>query len=268
MATMNPVDANSFHQALASEGTLVKQHEQTLREVMENLQNLVSTRHELVTRQTKYPFISHSQPEDTNPSPANPLLNPFLALQLPSPKNPNFQNQGSTVWPTIPQSSVQCSKSSFWLRSEWAGKGKIALYNETNIPDALISWVTLVAQSDISLGLFDLLLEASMLDGSLLACVIHRKEPIHLVSSGIHYEKMQFYLFTSPKSPLVLCLPWLRCYNTHIDWSMSRIISWSNFCHSLCLQSTKPSIEVSFIWTQAPRDVVCPLEHHDRQSFH
>lgn len=88
------------------------------------------------------------------------------------------------------------------------------------------------------------------LDGQLLARVSHRTVPVSLVVSGNHHETISLYIVSSPSSPLVLGLPWLKIHNPHIDWSTLSITNWSLFCHSHCLHSAIP--------TTAPTTSVSP----------
>ena len=56
-----------------------------------------------------------------------------------------------------------------------------------------------------------------------------------LILSGNHHETITFHVIRD--IPLVLGHPWFVRHNPHIEWSAERIIGWSNFCHSVRLQS-------------------------------
>jgi len=122
-----------------------------------------------------------------------------------------------------------------------------------------------VSQAGITTEPLDPPVRVCALDGKSLALVTHRTEPLSLILSGNHRELIQFFVFSAPKTPLVLGHPWLKQHNPHIDWTTSRIIEWSSFCHSSCLQSALPPIEVS---VASPRSAVLdlslvPTEYHD-----
>ena len=66
-----------------------------------------------------------------------------------------------------------------------------------------------------------------------------------MIISGNHREHLQLYVISSPSSPVVLGLPWLRLHNPHIDWCSSAVSSWSAFCHSHCLHSAATTVKPS-----------------------
>ena len=107
-------------------------------------------------------------------------------------------------------------------------------------------------------------LTANALDGRLLARVTHQTAPVSLILSGNHRELIQFKIISSPQTPLVLGSPWLKKHNPHIDWSAGTIISWSQFCHSSCLQSALPPAEVTVASDPEPVDLSSiPANYHD-----
>ena len=52
----------------------------------------------------------------------------------------------------------------------------------------------------------------------ILAHVAHHTEPLHLLLSSKHFEHIQFNVISSPHSPVVQGLQWLKLHNSHIDW--------------------------------------------------
>ena len=104
----------------------------------------------------------------------------------------------------------------------------------------------------------------SALNGKALPVISHQTEPIEVVVSGNHREKLSFYVFPSPQSPLVLGYPWLSLHNPHLDWSNGRVESWSPYCLSTCLQSAVPPTSSSAMKeVKAPDISNVPPEYHD-----
>ncbi len=54
------------------------------------------------------------------------------------------------------------------------------------------------------------------LDGRQLARIAHQTEPISLTLSGNHHELIEPYVISSPMSPVVLGLPWLKTHNPQL----------------------------------------------------
>lgn len=46
-----------------------------------------------------------------------------------------------------------------------------------------------------------------------------------LTISGNHQEHLTFLVISSPSSPLVLGLPWLKLHNQHIDWVAFSVVT-------------------------------------------
>lgn len=61
-----------------------------------------------------------------------------------------------------------------------------------------------------------------------------------LTLSGNHHEPFQPLVLSSPLSPVVLGLPWLKLHNPDFDWSTSSVSSWSEHRHARCLRSAVP----------------------------
>lgn len=73
------------------------------------------------------------------------------------------------------------------------------------------------------------------IDDSPLETGTHKTENIALTISGnhqVHFMVISFMVISSPASPVVLGIPWLKKHNLDIDWVNCSIVSWSTFCHS------------------------------------
>ncbi len=122
----------------------------------------------------------------------------------------------------------------------------------------------LVEQLGVSLEPLEVPKNANALDGRLIATVTHRTAPVTLIISGNHREQIQPCVIPSPTSPLVLGLPWLKIHNPNIDWQTSKIVSWSTYCHTHCLQSAVPTVETpSSASFKSPDLSSVPLEYHE-----
>lgn len=80
------------------------------------------------------------------------------------------------------------------------------------------------------------------LNGRLLARATHKTEPLTLLISGNHCERIQLYLIPSAASPAILGSPWLATHNRQINWVSGTITAWSVACHSCCLHSALPPV--------------------------
>lgn len=70
----------------------------------------------------------------------------------------------------------------------------------------------------IPLELLDNAKPVSVIDDSSLETVTHKTETLTLTISGNHHERIRFLVISSPSSPVVLGVPWLKLHNPHIDW--------------------------------------------------
>uniref|UniRef100_A0A8C5N9Y2 Gypsy retrotransposon integrase-like protein 1 n=1 Tax=Gouania willdenowi TaxID=441366 RepID=A0A8C5N9Y2_GOUWI len=123
---------------------------------------------------------------------------------------------------------------------------------------------SVVRQMAISTKPLDSPIDAKALNGKLLARITHQTRPVTLRLSGNHAEKIPLHIIDCPQTPLVLGIPWLRQHNPQIDWTAGKIISWSNFCHSHCLQSALvPAFTVPQTRPEPPDLSLVPEEYHD-----
>lgn len=83
---------------------------------------------------------------------------------------------------------------------------------------------------------------ARALGGHLLGSVSHITEPVGMVLSSNHQERVQFHLLLSPSQPLILGHPWLRHHNPNIDWRTGEVREWGVECHQRCLLAATPSL--------------------------
>lgn len=72
-----------------------------------------------------------------------------------------------------------------------------------------------------------------------MATVTHKTEQLSLILSGNHRETIQFHVFSSPSTPLILGYPWLCKNYPNIDWAQLRILNWST---TNIMYITKPKL--------------------------
>lgn len=77
--------------------------------------------------------------------------------------------------------------------------------------------------------------------------ITHVSEPLVLSLSSNHMERICFFAFKAPLTPLVLGHPWLALHNPQIDWEKGRITGWGINCHRNCLLAVTPSVPPSKI---------------------
>ena len=126
--------------------------------------------------------------------------------------------------------------------------------------------INLAHQANLELELLETPLVANALDGRLLANVTHRTVPLTLMLSGNHKEQLSFHIISSPHSPLILGYPWLQRHNPHFDWARGNVLSWSPFCHAMCLQSALPPAGAANLPPESPDLSDVPIEYHDLQE--
>lgn len=125
---------------------------------------------------------------------------------------------------------------------------------ERNPVDALLS----DGQSHIVLVLIDSGADSNFIDSGLVAQldllqvphqtgmpliqITHVTFPVNLVLSGGHQEELVLYILDTPQAPLVLRHPWLSKHNLWIDWVGNKVLGWSPFCLSHCLNDIQVPI--------------------------
>ena len=66
-------------------------------------------------------------------------------------------------------------------------------------------------------------IEATTLNGELLARLTERTGPVNMLISGNHSDVISFFILHSPHAPLVLGYPWLQEHNPAIDWATGKV---------------------------------------------
>lgn len=94
---------------------------------------------------------------------------------------------------------------------------------------------------------------ARALQGHLLGSVSNVTEPVKIVLSGNHQERIRFHLLPSPGQPLILDHPWLRQHNPNIDWHIGEVRVWGVESHQSCLLAATPSTHLG--------TPICPPDH-------
>ena len=156
--------------------------------------------------------------------PGSPVIRGTLASQTTSGPNPTTR--------IILPASLQWSRELLHLH----------MFVDSGADDSFID-SSIVEKSQIPLEILYAPKTVNALDGRHLATVTHCTTPLSLIISGNHWQHLQLYVISSPSSPVVLGLPWLRLHNPRIDWCSSAISSWSAFCHSLCLRSAATTVK-------------------------
>lgn len=122
---------------------------------------------------------------------------------------------------------------------------------------------TFAQQSGLQTVPLECPLVANALDGRHLAKITQETKPVELIISGNHHEKVSFKLISSPHSPIILGLPWLKLHNPHLDWSSCSVLSWSVQCHSSCLFSAVSPTEPLTCFPDPPDLSLVPAAYHD-----
>lgn len=119
----------------------------------------------------------------------------------------------------------------------------------------------LASQAGLVIEPFAFPLNATALDGRLLAQVTHQYSPLQLIHSGNHCEQICFRLTSSPHAPIILGQPWLKLHNPITTGPPARLPAGALFC----LQSAPPPTEGTIVTAvPEPPDLdTIPPEHHD-----
>ncbi|KAK3510712.1 hypothetical protein QTP70_015989, partial [Hemibagrus guttatus] len=64
----------------------------------------------------------------------------------------------------------------------------------------------------------------------------HQTELLDFQVGLFHYERLAFYVTSSPANPVILGFPWLRRHDPHISWRSGELVRWSTTCLRGCLQ--------------------------------
>ncbi|KAK3548954.1 hypothetical protein QTP70_021664 [Hemibagrus guttatus] len=64
----------------------------------------------------------------------------------------------------------------------------------------------------------------------------HQTEPLDFQVGLFHYERLAFYVTSSPANPVILGFPWLRRHDPHISWRSGELVRWSTTCLRGCLR--------------------------------
>ncbi|KAK3524810.1 hypothetical protein QTP86_007606 [Hemibagrus guttatus] len=64
----------------------------------------------------------------------------------------------------------------------------------------------------------------------------HQTELLDFQVGLFHYERLAFYVTSSPANPVILGFPWLRRHGPHISWRSGELVRWSITCQRGCLR--------------------------------
>ncbi|KAK3559412.1 hypothetical protein QTP86_013362 [Hemibagrus guttatus] len=64
----------------------------------------------------------------------------------------------------------------------------------------------------------------------------HQTELLDFQVGLFHYERLAFYVTSSPANPMILGFPWLRHHDPHISWQSGELVRWSTTCLKGCLR--------------------------------
>ncbi|KAK3518313.1 hypothetical protein QTP86_003673, partial [Hemibagrus guttatus] len=64
----------------------------------------------------------------------------------------------------------------------------------------------------------------------------HQTELLDFQVGLFHYERLAFYVTSSPANPVILGFPWLRRHDPHISWRSGELVRWSIMCLRGCLR--------------------------------
>uniref|UniRef100_A0A803JZ19 CCHC-type domain-containing protein n=1 Tax=Xenopus tropicalis TaxID=8364 RepID=A0A803JZ19_XENTR len=92
--------------------------------------------------------------------------------------------------------------------------------------------------------------------------ILLESTPLSLTLNKIHHEHLSFDIVSSPLSPVIIGLPWLRRHNPVINWDSGCITFSSKFCSSHCL-SASPTKSVEICSIASNEFPGLPLEYND-----
>ncbi|KAK3544289.1 hypothetical protein QTP86_009141 [Hemibagrus guttatus] len=64
----------------------------------------------------------------------------------------------------------------------------------------------------------------------------HQTELLEFQVGLFHYERLAFYVTSSPANPMIVGFPWLRRHDPHISWWSGELVRWSATCLRGCLR--------------------------------
>ncbi|KAK3529848.1 hypothetical protein QTP86_007258 [Hemibagrus guttatus] len=64
----------------------------------------------------------------------------------------------------------------------------------------------------------------------------HQTELLEFQVGLFHYERLAFYVISSPANPVILGFPWLRRHDPYISWRSGELVCWSTTCLRGCLR--------------------------------
>uniref|UniRef100_A0A8C9XZN5 Retrotransposon gag domain-containing protein n=1 Tax=Sander lucioperca TaxID=283035 RepID=A0A8C9XZN5_SANLU len=176
--------------------------------------------------------------------PGSLSLGGLLASQFQSPNNP--------VRPLVPATLMNNNQTL-----------EINILIDSGADDSFMD-ADLVEQLGLSKEQLPEAIEATTLNGRLLARITMRTEPVKMLLSGNHSELISFFILPSPRAPLVLGYPWLKEHNPTIDWVTGKVNSWSIDCHANCLKTAYSHSVPSLASDSASPDLsLVPETYHD-----
>ncbi|KAK3532216.1 hypothetical protein QTP86_009486 [Hemibagrus guttatus] len=95
----------------------------------------------------------------------------------------------------------------------------------------------------------------------------HQTELLEFQVGLFHYERLTFYVTSSPANPVILGFPWLRRHDPHISWWSGELVRWSTTCLSGCLRDP---VSRPYRTSQVERSLEAAGGHLPRQytDFH
>uniref|UniRef100_A0A8C6NRN6 CCHC-type domain-containing protein n=1 Tax=Nothobranchius furzeri TaxID=105023 RepID=A0A8C6NRN6_NOTFU len=107
-------------------------------------------------------------------------------------------------------------------------------------------------------------LAVAALDGRRLTTITHRTVPVKLRVSGNHVEEIEFFVFPSLQTAVVLGHPWLLRHNPQVNWETGKVEGWSPRCSQSCIGAAPPNISASRPPSAEKIDLSnVPQEYHD-----
>lgn len=93
--------------------------------------------------------------------------------------------------------------------------------------------------------------------------ILHLTQELNMQTGILHTETIQFYILVTPRTPIILGLPWLRRHNPDINWRMGQIVKWKDTCFSECITPISPLSVRSVTVSEVNCDINIPPEYSD-----